>query len=311
MREPSEDDAAAIAAQLTQRRIVNVRRFATGIAHWVYEAETDDGGLVVVKIGNANQEAELDGAATWSSVLRSLGIPVPDVLSSGTLHGFPFIAMPRLPGEDLGTVYPTLTAQQKTQLAHDICDLQRRVHSLPHAAAFGFAHSLGAASRPTWKHVLLDNIQRSQARIRNAGLLPISVVDPLLERLPRLDSYLDKVEPVAFLDDTTTKNVLVDAGELSGIVDVDWICYGDPLFVVALTRVALLSRGYDTVYTDAWTELLQPSATQRSALGYYCALFCADFLGELGQPFNGNNPQPDVGAVSHLTSLLSQHLQSM
>ena len=40
---------------------------------------------------------------------------------------------------------------------------------------------------------------------------------------------LEAVPPLPFLDDLTTKNVLVDGGRLSGVVDVDVVCFGDPL----------------------------------------------------------------------------------
>src|SRR5690606_30536283 len=144
-----------------------------------------------------------------------LGVPVAPVLSSGTTDGLPYIVMPRLPGADLGAVYPSLTTRHKLRLADDICRVQRLVHALPGADAFGFAHRLGAPSRPTWKHVLLDNIERSRVRIRTANLISTSVLKPLLDALDRFDDYFESIRPVPFLDDTTTKNVLVHDGALS------------------------------------------------------------------------------------------------
>ena len=92
--------------------------------------------------------------------------------------------------------------------------------------------------------------------------------------------------PRPFLDDTTTKNVLIADGHLTGIVDVDCVCFGDPLFTVALTRMALLSRAYPTDYIEAWCDHLELSAAQQAALDLYTALFCVGFLSEFGQQHN-------------------------
>ena len=49
------------------------------------------------------------------------------------------------------------------------------------------------------------------------------------------------MEPICFLDDLTIKNVIVAEGKLQGIVDFDWVCYGDPLYMIALTQTAVVS----------------------------------------------------------------------
>jgi hypothetical protein len=90
------------------------------------------------------------------------------------------------------------------------------------------------------------------------------------------------------LDDTTTKNVLISDGRLRGIVDVDYVCFGDPLFTVALTRMALLSMGADLEYTDAWCAALALDAHERAALTLYTCVFCVDFLSEVGHIGNHN-----------------------
>ena len=54
----------------------------------------------------------------------------------------------------------------------------------------------------------------------------------------RLEPYLRAVRPVAFLDEVTTKNVIVHNGELRGIIDVDYICFDDyPGYYEACNRL--------------------------------------------------------------------------
>ncbi|GAB6926152.1 hypothetical protein JCM10914A_01350 [Paenibacillus sp. JCM 10914] len=50
-----------------------------------------------------------------------------------------------------------------------------------------------------------------------------------------------QVQPICFLDDITIKNVMIHAGELQGIIDLDWVCYGDPFYMLALTQTAIVS----------------------------------------------------------------------
>jgi aminoglycoside phosphotransferase (APT) family kinase protein len=50
-----------------------------------------------------------------------------------------------------------------------------------------------------------------------------------------LETYFSSVQPTYFLDDLTSKNVIVQDGELRGLVDFDVVCYDDPLYWLALT----------------------------------------------------------------------------
>ncbi len=192
---------------------------------------------------------------------------------------------------DLGIAYPTLSLDEKRALAHAVADAQARVGTLPEGRGFG--HTLDPdAPFPfaTWPEVLRASLARSRARIARAGLVSGDPVDEVERAAARLSDYLESVRPRAFLDDTTTKNVIVWRGRLSGIVDVDSVCYGDPLLPIALTRTALLQEGLPLDYTEEWCARLALSREQERALRLYTALFCADFLSEIGGRFNRAEP---------------------
>ena len=120
------------------------------------------------------------------------------------------------------------------------------------------------------------------------------------------------MKPTCFLDDITTKNVIINNGVLSGIVDVDSLAFGDSLLTVALTKVSLLSSGYDTEYTDYWTERLDLDTKQKKALDLYSAIFCLDFLSEEGQVFNKKkSTNVNSKRVNVLINLLNKILISI
>jgi len=110
------------------------------------------------------------------------------------------------------------------------------------------------------------------------------------------------------LDDATTKNVLVHSGRLSGIVDVDWPCFGDPLLTLGLTRASLLAAARPLHYTDHWGQLWGLSSAKRSTVELYTALFAVDFLSSLGHAFNGEPAPASPTYVARLERIVAESL---
>ena len=100
-----------------------------------------------------------------------------------------------------------------------------------------------------------------------------------------IQEYLDQVRPTPYLDDISTKNLLVYEGKVSGIIDIDWMGFGDILTFVAMTRVALLNMDLDTRYIDHLLDEMQPNTMEHKAFVFYCLMFCVDFMGERGMQF--------------------------
>jgi aminoglycoside phosphotransferase (APT) family kinase protein len=310
---PTEDDATRILTELMGAEVQWLERFPTGLAHYVYDALLADGRRLVARLTRPEQAGDFAGAVYWYHRLKPLGVPLPDLLHfdvSGGRHGFPAMIMERLPGADLGQVYASLSRSQLRFLAGWVVDLQRCVAELPPGPGFGYASSYGDPSlKAGWRAVLDENLERSRQRIQAAGVVDPEAVDRVQALLDSFDPYVSSVEPTCFLHDTTTKNVIIDHGAPTGIVDVDTICLGDPLFTPALTHMALLSRNYDTYYIDAWLSALNLTARQRAATTLYTAIHCAAFLSELGQPFNSDHaPDVDPGYRRHLLATLDRLL---
>ena len=122
---------------------------------------------------------------------------------------------------------------------------QALVGRLPEGKGYGFVTDPeGQFPHASWEGVVRASLARSRAMIERAGVMDSRAVDRVEARLPRFADYFTRVPSRAFLDDTTTKNVIVHEGRLSGIVDVDCGCYGDGLMTPALTRMSLLNKGY-------------------------------------------------------------------
>ena len=52
-------------------------------------------------------------------------------------------------------------------------------------------------------------------------------MDRLIELVEKYSEYFEKIEPKAFLDDVSNKNLIIHNGDISGIIDLDWMGFGD------------------------------------------------------------------------------------
>lgn len=311
--EPTEQDAAAIAADLLQPPVERITRFSTGSGHFVYDVRLADGRRVVVRISRREDLEAANGAVYWSRLLRPKGVPLPELLCADlslTRYRFPVVLLARLPGDDLGVVYERLTRRELRRVAERLAAIQAIVTTLPNGRGFGYATSYeGAFAHASWRDVVAASFARSRRRIHADGIVAESVVDAAESAAERFAGYFACIKPTPFLHDITTKNVIVHKGRLSGIVDVDDLCFGDPLLLVALIRTALFAHDRDPVYVEEWLDILRPTTEQIALLDLYTALFCVDFMSELGQRFNRTHAAPaDPNYVARLHELHAHFL---
>ncbi len=310
--EPNEVLAAAMAAEVLSGPL-RVTRFPTGTSHFVYEAVSSDDRAVVVRASRGSQVEILRDALYWSQLLRPMGVPLPEVLHADdgmSRHPFPFMILERLPGRDLGQVVGDLSEDELSRLAGELARVQEIVTSLPPGKGFGFTpHRDGPFPHESWAGVLTGQVARSRRRLRAAGIVCERLADRVETALLDIGDYCADVPATPFLHDITTKNVIVEGGRLSGIVDVDDLCFGDPLFLVGLIRMALLAHGHAPFYAECWRQAYSRDRDADRVLDVYTALFALTFLSEFGHRFNrAEAAAVDSVDVARLEGLLARHL---
>ena len=264
-----------------------MRRFPTGVAHYVYEALLENGDAIVVRMGYKRQRDSLRDGLLLAQKLRPLGVPLPRILADGLDDPCPWIAMERLPGMDLGEVINSLSTRQLQDIARGVADAQRAASRVESAGRYGYAASPEAAPHAKWSAVLDENIARARGRIASTGSFDLTIVDTAASFVETFRAELDVQPATPFLHDTTTRNVIVGPqGVLSGIVDVDDLCFGDPRYPAALTLAVLLGVGGPTSYVDAW--LAAADHADDRLLRLYVVVFLVDLMSEDGLAFNGN-----------------------
>lgn len=311
---PDTAIAREMATSFGRSAVDRIIRFPTGLCHHVFDVTFAGGERVVVRIARQGNERLLRSAVYWQSRLQAVGIPVARILHADwEKRAFPFgyLILERLAGTDLGEIYPSLSARSKFLLGHQIAGLQNAMTQLP--AGMGFGEALSYAEPgpyESWSAFIQASLETCRARLRAGSALGPDDVSRLAQAASALDSAFSTVKALPFLDDVTTKNVIVAPdGRLSGIVDIDTVFFGDSLFPLALTRAALAKSGYDSVYTDAWCTALQLNERSHARLSFYTAVFAAMILSEHGLRFNREQVVNfDRSSIARLKALLDAEL---
>lgn len=312
MNLPDETTARLIAERHvdTGSKIERCERFATGLRHWVYDVVFASGQNVVVRLSHPDHRLELAGGVFWQQELRGVGVRVPDVLAFDVEGDQPYMILERLTGTDLGNVFDHLSERSLARVAESVADMQQRTSRLIRADGYGYALGYDDPSlRQSWFEVIEDSVVGAKRRIEEAGVVDPAIAEPVVKLVTGERMAFDDVKPVAFLHDATTKNVIVADGRVTGLVDVDQMAFGDPLWAVALTRMSLRSAKHPTTYIDLL--LSHDNTADKRRLDLYTAIFCLGFLAELGHTHNQSEPAiVNQDHQRHLESTLRDLLQA-
>jgi aminoglycoside phosphotransferase len=282
------DDAAiaqCVADALGERPLQLVRQLFTHSGNTVYRAEMASGRTLAVRLSPQAQTF----AHTRSNLaaLRSLGLPVQTVLAQGaTSTDGDFVVLDWLPGRDLFYAFGTLDARQAERIAGSVVAFQCRVaERLPAVPGGGFGWAAIGAPAPHARWTEIFGVAAPAAlHVSTLARLDTTPLERFRARVglvrASLEDYFDTLRPVCFLDDLTIKNVLVDDGELSGLIDFDTVCYGDPLLMLgsALAHIDTEVGEPGRPYADALLRCWAPQGERRRATGFYASLWVVGFL---------------------------------
>lgn len=207
-----------------------------GQSNQVWQATLPDQTVIVRT--NADLRA-MTGTAANLNALAGLGLPVPRVLAadlSAARYPDAYLLLSAIPGRELRLELPTMTLPQIRTVAGAVVNSQRRVATL--APGSGYGRSIGGSPPPcrTWADFLRAEVEAHLPNLDGyaSAELPLQI----RRLLTGCEPDLAGVPPTCFLDDLSVKNVLVAEGRLTGFIDFDWLCYGDPLYFVGLIQVA-------------------------------------------------------------------------
>jgi aminoglycoside phosphotransferase len=254
-----------------------------GHASVTYRVDTDTRTVIV----RTNHDPSVyAGTVANLDTLRGLGLSVPTVLRADlTCERFPFayVMTDAFPGRDLRYELAAMTSAQMTVLAEQIVAFERKIGALPLGRGYGFVPIGAIGPHRTWADSIRADRSDSLASRPSRGSEDRERARLAVDVRAGLDGAeqrLSTVGPHCFLDDLTIKNVIVSGGALTGVVDFDVVCYGDPMYWLALTQVAVCSDvgTAGEFYVDELTRFWSPSDEERANLALYSAVHGIEFL---------------------------------
>ena len=191
-----------------------------GHAGLTFEIKASSGNYILKTKSESNA---FDHTQHHIEVLNGMGVKVPTVIDRGQFSDFDYLLLSKIHGQDLGYVLGEMTQFQMTKLAEEIVRIEQKISGLPEGEGFGWTPMKVPGPFATWNDVI----------VRDSRTSPDYVRDEVL----KWQGYFETVRPTCFLDDLTVKNVIVLEGIFQGIVDLDNVCYGDPLYWLSLAEV--------------------------------------------------------------------------
>lgn len=300
----TEEIAKAIWLKERKRQPSKINRFPSGSCNFVFLIE-DEGQRYTLRITPKENIEVLSGSLYWINHFRDTNLPIPKILRSDLDHDPPYAITNYIEGEELGKVYTSLSEKQKSNIAKSVAKAQRTISELGLGIGFGHLNSYhDPKAKTTWEAVVIGHLERSRSWLLQTKAFEATYVDRVLKLLSNYSQYFAKVKPTPFFDDATTKNVIVRNGNFAGIIDLDWICFGDRLYTIALTRMSLLFSLSSLSYIDYLAIEEGITAEQERVLDFYTLVFCVDFMGGLCMQFNkDNSPVASVEEVNLLKTI--------
>jgi aminoglycoside phosphotransferase (APT) family kinase protein len=254
------------------------RQTLTESGNLVFRADLANGETVALRM------SARAGSFAWTghnlAALRQLGLPVPACRAHGVTPTGSYVVLDWLPGEDLARALPALDDDRLAGIAGTVRELQRRVAGLPPSRGYGWAPVGRDAAGSRWSDLFGAPVSETSTPVVGTPAAG-PAEDPLLGRLRAarrsLETYFSRVRPICFLDDLTTRNLLIANAEVSGVIDVDFVCYGDPLLSVGTTLGNLASEapgsGYGIHYGSALLQAWNPTGDALRAVWFYASLW--------------------------------------
>ena len=272
-----EEKIAKLCVKCLAEQPKNIIRCTVGHGNYVYIVELADRKVVV---RCSEETGAYKDTIYWLEKLETIDIPVPRVLGKGIFEGYEYLILTYFEGQDIGLVYTELTAEDKREIAKSVVEIQNKVSAL---------RLENIPVDWSWKASFVDDmlIRAKERIIANDCYFEPEKVDRLMEvaKKPELAKYFETIRPIAYLDDISTKNLLIHEGRLTGVIDIDWMGVGDKLTYVAMTKMALLNMGCDTDYVTYLLGEMHLTEIEKRAFTFYTLLFCVDFMGERGMWF--------------------------
>ena len=267
---------------------LDVVRMSNGICNEVYLAGIN-GRDVIVRLHA--EKRYLLGSHNHIPIFKSKGIVVPDILAEDySKRDIPYAyqVLSKLEGKDINEVIRTLNDEQLRSIAKEIANVFRRLREVPNNGKFGVLWGDDKDLVDSWA----GEVRRMTGVVlgwgRKTGVLNDELQNVLEWINKEYADYFNKIKPLTYFGDICAKNVMINEGKFSGLVDLDALAQGDHLEAIGRIKASWYGTHYGQVYSDAVMDALNLSAEQRKLVTMYALLNRVFWTCENGVQFNQN-----------------------
>lgn len=266
-----------------------IRRIAIGICNEVYRVglEKDE---VIVRL--SPQDRFLMGSHDHIPKFKALGIRVPDILAedySKNLIPFSYQVLSKIEGEDLGQVIEKLSDRQLQDLAKEVSNIFEKVRTIPSSDKFGVIWGGGDDEiSDTWTERMEIWVEESKQRGLSTGVMDDEIAAIAENLYKRYQSYFSSINPTTYYGDICSKNIMINKGVFSGLVDLDGLTQGDPLEAIGRIKLSWYGTHHGKIYSTAVMDALDLDQEQRNLATMYALLNQISWACENGIQFNQN-----------------------
>jgi hypothetical protein len=287
---PRIEQIHKIVDNILNESILDIQRFTTGNIHFVYDITLKNKKKYVLRLSMPSLKKFAEGNIYWINILKNYDIPVPKVISfdfSLSKSDFLYTFLERLPGEDLINCYPKLKKNEILNIARERAIIQNKCKNLPRNNGYGGVVSYEDPDKwESWSASIQSKINDAYNRIIIKKKIKTEVFDIIYNRFEKHQIYFDDILPIPFLEDATYKNIIIFNGKIQGVIDLDEVCFGDPLYSIGMTKKGFLFNGYDFAYINEWCKSLQLSEKELDIVNFYTSLHILFALSYLGYKKN-------------------------
>lgn len=265
-----------------------IERISIGICNEVYNVQLSDKEIIARL---SSRDYFLKGSHNHIPLLKDKGIIVPEILAEDYSkkdmpYAYQFLS--KLPGKDIGLIIDSLSDEQLTTIAKEISLIFDKVKTIPASDKFGLVYGDHEEFSDTWTERMKIWIDESISQGTKTGIMN-ERFESILSRLYNdYKDYFDHVLPITYLGDVSSKNVMVDNGEFTGVVDLDGLTQGDPLEAIGRIKASWPGTHYGEVYTSAIMAEQHLNGLERKMVLVYALLNRISWACENGIQFNKN-----------------------
>lgn len=278
----------AIALLHFRKKPLSIERMSIGLCNEVFNVKFSNKELIVRLSQN---DIYMKGSKKHIPILKKKGINVPDMLSDdytkeSTPYSFQFLS--KLKGKDIGSIIESLSDEELREIAKEISRIIEIAKTIPASKECGYFYDEYSETTETWTNWIKKSIDDAIERGKKTGIMDDEMQSMLLELFSDNEKYFNQIKPITYLDDICSKNVMIDRGKFSGLVDLDCFAQGDYLESIGRMKASWPGTHYGEVYTNAVMDELKLNDEQRKTVLTYALLNRISWACENGIQFNQN-----------------------